>query len=104
MPQWKNSTRRDRLPPDWSRTVKRIMRRDNRMCQWRLDDGTLCLAYATDVDHIRRGDDHRDSNLRALCGMHHQRKSSQEGGQAAAAKKRRIAKRYLRTEEHPGLI
>lgn len=105
MPGWSDSNRRDRLPPDWPKIVRRIMRRDGRMCQWKLEDGeTLCLAPASDVDHIKAGDNHADSNLRALCKRHHQFKSSQEGAQALAAKKRRIAKRYVRTEGHPGLI
>jgi hypothetical protein len=59
---------------------------------------------ARDVDHIRAGDDHSEGNLRCLCADHHNFKSSQEGAAAAKAKRRRIAKRYVRTEEHPGLL
>lgn len=59
---------------------------------------------ATDVDHIRPGDDHSYANLRALCSWHHQKKSSSEGGEAKAFAQRRIAKRFLRVEQHPGLL
>ncbi|MFE0964073.1 MULTISPECIES: hypothetical protein [Streptomyces] len=56
------------------------------------------------MDHIIAGDDHREANLRALCGWHHQRKSSREGGEAMAAKRRQIADRFKRDEAHPGLL
>jgi 5-methylcytosine-specific restriction enzyme A len=59
---------------------------------------------ATDVDHIRPGDDHSESNLRSLCGFHHQKKSSHEGGAAMAAKRRDIEKKFRRQEAHPGLL
>jgi hypothetical protein len=68
------------------------------------DSGDICGALATDVDHIKNGDDHRDSNLRALCGPHHRQKSSREGAQAANANRRKIAQRFVRDEDHPGLM
>lgn len=74
------------------------------MCLWELPDGTICLDSATDVDHIRPGDDHREHNLQSLCYMHHARKSASEGGQAVWAKKKAMAKRFQRTEDHPGLL
>jgi len=80
---WAGSTRRQRLPKDWPRTRRRIIRRD-RACVWELSDGTVCGAEGSDVDHIEPGDDHSDENLRLLCAWHHQRKSSSEGGGAAA--------------------
>ncbi|MET8111195.1 hypothetical protein [Streptomyces prasinus] len=43
-------------------------------------------------------------NLRSLCSYHHQAKSSREGAAATHAKRRRIAKRFKRTEQHPGLL
>lgn len=104
MPGWSNSNRRDRLPPDWPKIRRRVMRRDQGMCQWELEDGTFCLAHATDVDHIKAGDDHRDENLRCLCSMHHRRKSSSEGGAAKAAARRKVVNRYKRTESHPGAL
>lgn len=74
------------------------------MCQQELPDGTLCLDSATEVDHMQRGDDHSESNLRALCTMHHARKSAGEGGQAAQQKRRETANRFKRSEDHPGLM
>lgn len=74
------------------------------MCQWVLPDNTMCLDSATEVDHKNPGDDHRDTNLQALCHMHHARKSSAEGGQAAAAKKRANGQRFRRVEDHPGMM
>lgn len=102
---WNTSDRRSRLPADWPKIRKRVLRRDHYECQWKMpDSGDICGQAATDVDHIRRGDDHRETNLRSLCGPHHRQKSSSEGAQAAKAKRRKIAKRYVRTEEHPGLM
>lgn len=103
---WSNSDRRSRLPADWDKRRRRVLKRDQHLCQWRLsDDATdICGQHATDVDHIRPGDNHADDNLRSLCGPHHRQKSSSEGAAAAKAKRRQIAKKYVRTEEHPGLI
>lgn len=101
---WTNSSRRDRLPSDWPRIRGRILRRDKKLCQWRMPDGDKCLAPATDVDHIRAGDDHRDNNLQSLCSMHHRRKSSSEGGTARGAARRKVAARFRRVEEHPGMM
>lgn len=103
-PQWQNSDRRDRLPKDWDRIRKRILRRDGHRCTARDSYDVRCEEPATDVDHIIAGDDHREANLRALCGWHHQRKSSREGGEAMAAKRRKIAQRFRRDEAHPGLL
>lgn len=68
------------------------------------DQGGICGEYATDVDHIRPGDDHQESNLRSLCGPHHRQKSSSEGAQALKAKRTRISKKFVTTEDHPGLL
>lgn len=101
---WQGSTRRQRLPPDWSRIRKRILRRDGHRCTERGLDDVRCYEVATEVDHIRPGDDHSDANLRALCSWHHQKKSSQEGGAALARKRRAIDQSYRRREAHPGLL
>ncbi|WP_267969981.1 HNH endonuclease [Streptomyces thermodiastaticus] len=61
-----------------------------------------CPNHATEVDHIRPGDDHSMSNLRAICSPCHKAKSSREGGQALARKRREIEQRFRRTEKHPG--
>ncbi|MDH6625710.1 5-methylcytosine-specific restriction protein A [Streptomyces sp. LBL] len=81
---WAGSTRRARLPKDWARTRRRILRRDNHACQTRFSDGRMCGAPANQVDHVVPGDDHGDANLQALCQWCHTHKSSSEGGTAAA--------------------
>lgn len=105
MPQWSNSNRRERLPPEWPAIRRRILKRDNRECQHR-DRGSreICGDFANEVDHIQHGDDHSDGNLQALCSWHHARKSSSEGGAARAVKRRQIRSKYRRTEDHPGLL
>ncbi|WP_159794477.1 HNH endonuclease [Puerhibacterium puerhi] len=98
---WKGSTRRRRLPRNWPQIRARILERDRHACRWiREDTGRRCGAYATEVDHIHRGDDHRDSNLQALCDWHHQQKSAMEGGMASKA----AAERRRAEPQHPGLI
>lgn len=103
MGQWQGSDRRERLPSNWPVIRKRVLRRDDHRCTWR-HDGVRCVEIATDVDHIRRGDDHADENLRSLCGWHHNKKSSSEGGAARAAIRRRNNQRFRRDEAHPGLM
>jgi len=110
---WDKSDRRSRLPPDWDKIRRRILKRDSpnglnwrlAECQWKISDpDDICGQKATDVDHIRRGDDHRDSNLQSLCGMHHRRKSSSEGGEGNAVNRRKIDASFRREEDHPGII
>nr|WP_253208341.1 HNH endonuclease [Streptomyces sp. YPW6] len=104
MPQWLDSDRKGRLPKDWDRIRNRVLRRDGHQCTARDQYGKRCDELATDVDHIIAGDDHREANLRALCGWHHQRKSSREGAAASVKKRRQIGKRFQRNEAHPGLL
>lgn len=100
---WENSDRKDRLPPDWERRRRYVLRRDQGVCQWHKTSG-LCGQPANQVDHIEPGDDHSASNLQALCEWHHGKKSGGEGGRASAALKRANALRFRRTEGHPGLL
>lgn len=91
-------------PPGWRTTRIRILKRDDHVCQWRLDHDRICGAPANEVDHIipayRNGSDD-DSNLRALCTSHHTTKSRGEGGQAAQAKR---IPRKRPEEKHPGIL
>jgi len=103
MPPWEGSDRRARLPLNWESLRREVLARDGGRCRW-IQDGRRCGAPATDVDHIRPGDDHSLSNLRSLCGPHHQRKSSSEGAFALARKRKQIHKRFRRDEKHPGVI
>ena len=98
--KWIGSTRRERLPADWLRRVAAVKRRDQGRCTWMDPHGRRCAAAGTDVDHIRRGDDHALSNLRLLCRAHHAYKSSREGNAARgpAITKARPA------EKHPGIV
>lgn len=72
------------------------------------DYGNRCPELATEVDHVQRGDDHSEANLRSICEYHHRKKSSIEGGQARMEqwKKQRaeIDRRFRRDEQHPGLL
>lgn len=89
---WETSNRKQRLPADWQKRRRRILRRDRGICY-------VCGQPGADgVDHVLRGDDHGDENLAAIhqrpC---HAQKSSREG-RAAQPKQRRTP------EPHPGLI
>lgn len=96
---WETSTRRQRLPKNWSAIRQRVFRRDRDLCQVTLEDtGTICGEPATEVDHIIPGDNHDLSNLQAICTWHHRRKSSAEG----AAARTKFESRYRKPEAHPG--
>lgn len=84
-------------PPDWRRTVARILTRDHRVCY-------LCgNAGATSVDHkvpVAEGGQHHDDNLAAVhphpC---HARKTEAERQRALARRSRRRPER-----RNPNLI
>ncbi|MEV4492712.1 HNH endonuclease [Micromonospora coxensis] len=109
---WEGSTRRERLPKNWPALRARVLKRDGYVCQfvWRNERGRMeqCGKPATEVDHIRPGDDHSMENLRAACHACHQYKSSREGGsvggQVVARMRRETNGRFRRTEQHPGLL
>lgn len=98
MAGWASSNRRQELPPDWPTRRTRALHRDNYQCQWRMHVGGICGIPATDVDHKRRGNDHRLANLQSLCRTHHARKTAYEGREAHAPKPSRLRPR----EKHPG--
>lgn len=104
MPNWEGSDRRSRLPKDWPKIRLRVLRRDEGQCTALTQAGERCDSLASDVDHIRPGDDHSMENLRSLCSYHHKVKSSREGAAAKNAKRRAIEKKFRRTEQHPGLL
>lgn len=103
-PSWAGSDRKERLPADWLAITKVVLRRDDFRCQARNVYGEQCKERATDVDHIKRGDDHRLVNLQALCGWHHDKKTGREAGIEVNKKRKEIRNRMRRTEQHPGLI
>uniref|UniRef100_A0AAU8GLV7 HNH endonuclease n=1 Tax=Mycobacterium phage Stink TaxID=3136630 RepID=A0AAU8GLV7_9VIRU len=94
---WSSSDRSSRLPADWDENYRQpVLAAAGHRCQIRARG---CLGKATDVDHIRRGDDHSRSNLQAACNRCHGRKSSAEGH----ARKRQLrAMRRRPIERHPG--
>lgn len=81
------------LPPGWSATRKRILRRDDYRC-------VKCNAMATDVNHILpacKGGGDDEANLESLCQRCHR---SETGRQARSMQVPR-----LRTPEpHPGAL
>lgn len=95
---WAGSTRRQRLPANWStEIVPRIKARDSYRCTW-IDNGQRCTGPADEVDHRDRHAGDTDTNLRSLCRYHHARKTTQEGNEARW--------RYTNRrppEQHPGL-
>lgn len=103
MPNWEGSDRKARLPADWHIIRIRILERDSYACRHvRTDTGRRCGARANQVDHVHADDDHRDSNLQALCEYHHAKKSGREGGLASGAARRE--KKANSAKKHPGLL
>lgn len=96
---WANSTRRQRLPSNWSFLREQVKKRAGDQCEAYLNNGLRCVEVGTDCDHIVAGDNHSLDNLQLLCSWHHKRKSSQEGQRA---KKKPITERHPK-ERHPGL-
>ena len=93
---WETSDRRAGLPADWSARRGRVLQRDRGLCQIR---GPRCTRTATDVDHVRRGNNHDDENLQAVCRACHNGKTATE----SAARKRQLRDARKRPQErHPG--
>ncbi|MCV7016736.1 HNH endonuclease [Mycobacterium phage Herbertwm] len=94
---WYSSTRRQRLPPDWELKYRLPrLRHDRWLCQVK---GPGCVRAATDVDHVKPGDDHSFDNLQSLCRICHGKKSSTEG----VNRRRELKARRKRPQErHPG--
>lgn len=94
---WSSSDRRSRLPVNWSTPGgirDQVFKAKGRRCKLNFVD--ICTKFATQVDHIVPGDDHRLDNLQPVCGPCHARKSAQEG--AAAVRRRKPPKKI-----HPAL-
>ncbi|MBF9135296.1 HNH endonuclease [Plantactinospora sp. S1510] len=57
---WEGSNRRGRLPDDWAWRCRETFRVHGTICHW-------CNAPGADeIDHVKRGDDHRLENLRPI--------------------------------------
>lgn len=96
---WDSSRRNQQLPKDWELNYRLpVLSAARWLCEI---NGPGCTRAATDVDHIRRGNDHSRSNLRAVCRVCHAKKSSAEG----VARRRELKARRKRPEErHPGRL
>jgi 5-methylcytosine-specific restriction protein A len=98
-----SSRRVEPMPAGWTGergTQKRVLRRDNYVCQIALVD--RCLGAATEVDHIlaaARGGGDEMENLQAVCSECHAWKTGRE-----AALIRHEAAKKARRRDHPGLI
>ena len=99
---WEGSDRSSRLPSDWPKIRQERLKKDGYRCVWKLPKtGARCPRGATEVDHIRPGDDHSMGNLRSLCEDHHKLKTAMDNRRA----KRKIkASRFRHAEEHPGRV
>lgn len=89
-PAWQGSTRKQRLPSDWSTRRLVVLKRDKGICY-------VCQGPNADtVDHVIAGDDHSLNNLKAIhqnvAPYCHRSKSSQEGHQAK--RDQRIRRRH----------
>ncbi|MFC4494925.1 HNH endonuclease [Streptomyces ovatisporus] len=99
---WSSSDRKARLPSNWAKLRLRVLRRDGYRCMHIEITGSRCTADATDVDHIKAGDDHSMTNLQSLCREHHQVKTQQE---AQAGRRRGADSRAKYPKaKHPGMI
>ena len=96
--KWDSSRRRQELPANWSRLRRQVLRECGGRCEIRLAG---CVGEASEVDHIRRGDDHSRANLRGACRRCHALKSSAEGN-ARSAELRRLKRRP--EGRHPGAM
>lgn len=96
---WAGSTRRARLPADWTTRREATRQRANGQCEgislhgeprWHVPD---CDGHGTDCDHDQRGDDHSLTNLRWLSPPCHREKTKLEK-----------PSRKRPTEPHPGRL
>jgi hypothetical protein len=101
---WETSRRRERLPADWQARRKRVLERCGYRCEWMITREERCPEKATDVDHIKPGDDHSFRNLRGLCSAHHARKSSSEGWWARKRLIEESKRKFQRQETHPAYL
>ncbi|GAA2055737.1 hypothetical protein GCM10009839_75720 [Catenulispora yoronensis] len=60
-----------KLPRNWNRLVRKVMRRCERRCEWRRAEFNMrCGRAATMVVHAGKKDDHAVGNLLGLCTWH----------------------------------
>ncbi|HCA85758.1 MAG TPA: endonuclease [Streptomyces sp.] len=92
---WRDSRRRERLPPGWRKIRARILARDVTCVLCGVRPSVFC-------DHIvAKADLNGDADLQGVCGPCHDQKSSREGNEARLANPPPGRKRP--PEDHPGL-
>jgi hypothetical protein len=68
-----------KLPRNWNRLVRKVMRRCGRRCEWeRAEFKVRCNREATMVVHVGKKDDHTLDNLLGLCTWHAAQKAQLE--------------------------
>lgn len=105
MADWKGSTRKGRLPGNWSSLRRQAKERAGGICEM-VQYGYRCTEVGTDCDHVKPGDNHDLSNLQWLCRRHHLEKTGRDSWnqrrKARAKAKARNDKRFGHNEEHSG--
>ena len=81
---WPATSRQSRgYGREWEKTRKRILERDNYLCQCRHCKADGRTTVATEVDHIKpkaKGGTDDDSNLQAINDLCHKRKTVEDQG------------------------
>lgn len=81
---WPTTSRQSRgYGAEWEKTRKRILERDNYLCQCRHCKAEGRTAIATQVDHIKpreQGGTEDDSNLQSINADCHKRKTIEDQG------------------------
>ena len=101
MSSWETSDRKSRLPSNWTALRNLVLNRCGGRCEVIKSNGKRCWDKATDVDHIKRGDNHDPSNLQGICTWHHRRKTARESAEIRAEMNAILTRP---PEKHPGLI
>jgi len=96
---WQTSNRASRLPKNWADIRRGILEQAHHQCQAPTHH-PRCTGVATDVDHIKPGDDHTPANLQALSKECHDAKTARE----TAARNRARSAQRVRIDPHPGQL
>lgn len=68
-----------KLPRNWHRLCRKVLRRCGRRCEWQRSDlGLRCQEPAAVVVHIGKLDDHSLPNLQGLCTWHAAQKAARD--------------------------
>lgn len=105
MANWRGSTRKQRLPPNWSTLRRQAKERAGGICEM-IEYGYRCTEVGTDCDHIEPSGSDDLSNLQWLCRAHHLKKTGRDSHylrrKAIAKAKWRNDRRFGHEEKHSG--